>query len=96
MGYQVKSFTGNEIERYAWFPVRTASKKWVWLKKYYAIVRYVNSETVRYPTAVRRLTEQEYTMYLLTKPEPGRPAPPSTTRPIIPANIPRQKPLTRG
>lgn len=92
MGYQPKSFTGNEVERYAWFPVRTTSKKWVWLKKYYAIIRYVNSETVRYPTEVRRLTEQEYTMYLLTKPEPGHPSPPWN---ITPANIPRQKPLTR-
>jgi len=99
MGYTTMAgLTGNdrEIERYAWFPVRTTSKKWIWLKKYYNIVNYLNTQSTRYPHRIKRLTDKEYTMYLITKPEPGRPNPPTPTSGIVPANIPRQKPLIRG
>lgn len=90
MGYTTITSFGQEIEKYAWFPVRTASKKWIWLKKYYAIVNYLNTETVRYPTQPKRLTEKEYTMYLLTKKEYV----PSASS-VTAAPMPRQKPLRR-
>lgn len=88
MGYQPLPASGHEVEKYAWFPVRTTSKKWIWLKKYYNIVNYLNSESARYPHRIKRFSEKEYTMYLLTKQE-YRPRPPFA------AAVPRQKPLRK-
>lgn len=76
MGYTtIKSFD-QEVEKYAWFPVRTTSKKWVWRAKYYNILKFYNTEMSRVGVTVRRLNEKEYLMYLLTKPTPYRPNPP--------------------
>jgi hypothetical protein len=90
MGFS-NAIIDQEIERYAWFPVRTASKKWIWRTKYYSILRFHNTETTRVGFTIKRLTEHEYLMYLLTKPEPYRPNPPRGGS----ALIPKQKPLTR-
>lgn len=59
---------GREAEKFALFPVRTTSKKWVWFKKYYIVYRYLNTETVRLERIEKKLTGKEYTVYLLKKP----------------------------
>lgn len=76
MGYTTITSFDQEVEKYAWFPVRTTSKKWIWLAKYYNILKFYNTEMARIGVTARRLNEKEYMLYLLTKPAPSRPIPP--------------------
>ena len=71
MGYV--PFSDHGLEKYAWLPVRTTSKKWIWFKKYYTIVEYRNTETVRVAFNVTKLTKNEFLIFQLSDINRSRP-----------------------
>jgi len=59
----------KHIEKFAWLPVRSKSKKLIWFKKY-VLVQKLFDDAPRAPltklTWDTIFTEKEYTIYLLT------------------------------
>jgi hypothetical protein len=75
MGYQPGP-RETTIKKYAYFPVQTTSKRWVWLGEFYEIQTYYdyNGNTPKKLLFWKHvLTKQEYTMWLLANdmPESG-------------------------
>lgn len=78
MGYQPYTHWDEETEKYAWIPIRTTSKKWVWREKYYKISAMYRNYQTSGCSKTTILTLSEYILYLVTKPEIKRITPPLT------------------
>lgn len=59
------------LKKYAWFPTKTNSNKWVWLNEYYIIQTYYDDDgrpPVKIPYWKSVLNENEYLIWLIKNP----------------------------